>query len=99
MTSKPGKTLLFSDEIQACPAAVNRLRYFYEQIPELHVIAAGSLLEFVLEDLPSFGVGRVRSLFVYPLSFQEFLAALGKETLGDLVRKASPENPLVTCCP
>lgn len=95
VTSKSGKTLLFLDEIQACPAAVNRLRYFYEQIPELHVIAAGSLLEFVLEDLPSFGVGRVRSLFVYPLSFQEFLAALGKETLGDLVRKASPENPLL----
>lgn len=95
VTSKPGKTLLFLDEIQACPAAVNRLRYFYEQIPELHVIAAGSLLEFVLEDLPSFGVGRVRSLFVYPLSFQEFLAAQGKETLGDLVRKASPENPLL----
>ena len=54
-----------------------------------------TLAKLLGEDLPSFGVGRVRSLFVYPLSFQEFLAALGKETLGDLVRKASPENPLL----
>lgn len=48
-----GKTLLFFDEIQACPAAINRLRYFYESYPEQHLIATGSLLEFALETLPS----------------------------------------------
>ena len=61
------KTLLFFDEIQECPKAIEKLRYFYEEFPNLHVIAAGSLLEFALEDLPSFGVGRIRSIFMYPL--------------------------------
>lgn len=89
-----GKTLLFIDEIQACPEAINKLRYFYEQYPELHLIAAGSLLEFVLADLPSFGVGRVRSLFMYPLSFEEFMRANGEELLVSAYKNASPENPL-----
>ena len=60
----PGSTLLFLDEIQICPEAIKALRYFKEKLPALHVIAAGSLLEFVLEDeelLFSFPVGRVRS--------------------------------------
>lgn len=70
-----GRTLLFFDEIQACPAAVSSLRFFFEKMPELHVAAAGSLLEFALQSLPSYGVGRVRSLFVYPFSFDEFLGA------------------------
>ena len=56
------KTLLFFDEIQACPKAINRLRYFYEKYPEQHLIAAGSLLEFALETMPSYGVGRIRSI-------------------------------------
>ena len=90
-----GKTLLFIDEIQACPEAINKLRYFYEQYPELHLIAAGSLLEFVLADLPSFGVGRVRSLFMYPLSFEEFLCANGEKLLVEAYQSASPEIPLV----
>ena len=90
-----GKTLLFIDEIQACPEAINKLRYFYEQYPELHLIAAGSLLEFVLADLPSFGVGRVRSLFMYPLSFEEFLCANGEKLLVEAYQSASPEMPLV----
>src|ERR1700677_1079048 len=68
----PGKTLLFFDEIQACISAISSLRFFYEKYPDLHVIAAGSLLEFALVELPSFGVGRVRSMFIYPLSFGEF---------------------------
>lgn len=89
-----GKTLLFLDEIQACPAAINKLRYFYEKMPGLHVIAAGSLLEFALRDLPSFGVGRIRSLFMYSFCFQEFLWALGKHALADMVVQASPEHPL-----
>ena len=89
-----GKTLLFLDEIQSCPAAIGKLRYFYEQYPELHLIAAGSLLEFALEDLPSFGVGRIRSIFMYPFSFEEFLMALGENNLVEAYRNASPQNPL-----
>ena len=89
-----GKTLLFIDEIQACPEAINKLRYFYEQYPELHLIAAGSLLEFVLADLPSFGVGRIRSLFMYPFSFKEFLHANGEDLLITAYQNASPEKPL-----
>lgn len=89
-----GETLLFIDEIQACPDAINKLRYFYEQYPELHVIAAGSLLEFVLADLPSFGVGRVRSLYMYPFSFEEFLHANGESMLVDAYRNACCVSPL-----
>lgn len=88
-------TLLFIDEIQACPKAIMRLRYFYEQLPRLHVVAAGSLLEFALEDLPSFGVGRIRSVFIYPLSFREFLRAEKGSGLADLISKATPSEPLV----
>ena len=72
----PGKTLLFFDEIQACPRAITALRYFYEEMPELHVVAAGSLLEFALE-VSSFPVGRVQFLNLYPLCFAEYLEAIG----------------------
>ena len=72
---EPGKTLLFLDEIQACPKALHSLWFFREDYPELHVIAAGSLLEFALKDMRSYGVGRISSLFVYPMSFDEFLEA------------------------
>ncbi|MDD5673524.1 MAG: AAA family ATPase [Chitinivibrionales bacterium] len=72
----PGKTLLVIDEIQACPRAITALRYFFEEIPLLHVIAAGSLLEFALGDI-SFPVGRVQFLYCYPLTFAEYLAATG----------------------
>lgn len=88
------KTLIFFDEIQSCPNAISLLRYFYEQMPGLHVIAAGSLLEFALEELPSFGVGRIRSVFMYPLSFCEFLDAQGASMLKKEMLSASPENPL-----
>ena len=89
-----GKTLLFIDEIQSCPAAIGKLRYFYEQYPELHLIAAGSLLEFALEDLPSFGVGRIRSIYMYPFSFEEFMMAMGEKNLVEAYRNASPQKPL-----
>ncbi len=72
----PEKTLLFFDEIQACPRAITALRYFYEEMPELHVVAAGSLLEFALKDA-SFPVGRVKFLNLYPLCFAEYLEAIG----------------------
>ena len=77
---EPGRTLLFIDEIQECPAAVMALRYFFEQVPELHVIGAGSLLEFALEaERIRIPVGRIQPLFMYPLSFAEFLSAVGEE--------------------
>jgi predicted AAA+ superfamily ATPase len=90
----PGETLLFFDEIQSCIPAMKTLRYFYEKHPRQHLIAAGSLLEFALEEIPSFGVGRLHSIFMYPFSFYEFLGALGDEVLAEACRKAGPENPL-----
>jgi predicted AAA+ superfamily ATPase len=90
----PGRTLLFLDEIQACIPAISSLRYFYEEYPELHVIAAGSLLEFALQELPSFGVGRIRSMYMYPFSFDEYLRATGAKMLAAALQKAMPENPL-----
>jgi predicted AAA+ superfamily ATPase len=92
----PGKTLLFFDEIQSCPNAISALRFFYEDYPELHVIAAGSLLEFALEELPSFGVGRIQSLFLYPFSFAEFMTACNEELLWTEVCNASPEKPVIS---
>lgn len=80
----PGKDLLFFDEIQECPNAIASLRYFYEQIPELHVIAAGSLLEFVLGSIP-FPVGRVQLIEMHPMSFSEFLLASGNEPVLQLI--------------
>lgn len=91
-----GKTLLFFDEIQMCQEAISSLRFFWEDIPDLHVIAAGSLLEFTLSEIPTFGVGRIHSLFMYPMSFDEFLEALGMEALQEAKRKASPDSPLPT---
>ena len=89
-----GKTLLFFDEIQACPRAISALRFFYEDYPDLHVVAAGSLLEFALEELPSFGVGRIRSFYMYPFSFSEFMNACGENMLWNEICKSSPEKPL-----
>ena len=89
-----GKTLLFIDEIQVSQEAIMSLRYFKEDYPELHVIAAGSLLEFTLEELPSFGVGRIRSLYMYPFSFDEFLLAQGLDTTVDFKHKATSLSPL-----
>ena len=70
-------TLLFIDEIQESPKAIMQLRYFYEEKPELYVIAAGSLLEFSFKKVPSFPVGRIEYLYLYPLNFKEFLSATG----------------------
>lgn len=90
----PGETLLFIDEIQMCKEAIMSLRYFKEDYPELHVIAAGSLLEFALEELPSFGVGRIRSVYMYPFSFDEFLMAQGLDLTVTYKQKANAANPL-----
>lgn len=90
----PGDTLLFLDEIQACSEAIHSLWFFYEDYPELHVVAAGSLLEFALKKMTSFGVGRVRSLFMYPMSFDEFLVATGNAGWIEVKQSASPDNPV-----
>jgi predicted AAA+ superfamily ATPase len=73
------ETLLFIDEIQESVNAIKLLRYFYEEIPSLHLIAAGSLLEFAMKDVSSFPVGRVEYLYLHPLNFSEFLEAIGKQ--------------------
>lgn len=76
---RSGDTLLFFDEIQNSPKTIARLRYFYEDIPAVYVIAAGSLLENVVDVNTSFPVGRVDYLPVRPCSFREFMAATGHE--------------------
>ena len=73
-SNKP--TLLFIDEIQESPKAIQMLRYFYEEKPDLYVVAAGSLLEFALRKVPSFPVGRIEYLYLYPLNFEEYLGAI-----------------------
>jgi predicted AAA+ superfamily ATPase len=92
----PGRTLLFLDEIQKSADAIQSLWSFKEDYKELHVVAAGSLLEFALQDLPSFGVGRIRSLLVYPFSFDEFLVAEGKADWVKAKQEANTEKPLLT---
>ncbi|MBM4355051.1 MAG: ATP-binding protein [Deltaproteobacteria bacterium] len=83
---RPGKSLLFLDEIQACPRAMVSLRYFKEQLPKLHVVGAGSLLEFAARDI-SFPVGRVQFLEMFPMTFAEFLWARGKAKAAEVVLK------------
>ena len=91
-TQKPN-LLLFLDEVQATPNALAALRYLYEQLPELPIIAAGSLLEFVLSDHEfSMPVGRVEYAWLYPLSFAEFLRARGKIFLAETLNAFQPEK-------
>ena len=87
-SSRDGRILLFLDEIQECPEAIGALRHFYEQMPELHVIAAGSLLEVMLDrgDV-SFPVGRVQHAYMFPMSFEEFLLAHGEEQAVEALHK------------
>jgi predicted AAA+ superfamily ATPase len=91
----PGKTLLFFDEVQICPRALIALRYFYESMPELHVIAAGSLLEFCIEQV-GLPVGRVQFLYAYPMSFKEFLWALDETFLVDAILHHDINTPFQT---
>ncbi len=78
LPNEPQNTLLFIDEIQEIPFVIKQLRYFYEELPALHVIAAGSLLEFVLGELKSFPVGRIEEMTLHPLDFEEFLKAMNE---------------------
>ncbi len=83
----PGKrTLLFIDEIQNEPKAVGLLRYFYEEMPWLHIIAAGSRLQTLIKQRVSFPVGRVEYLSLRPCSFLEYLGAMGEEALAGMIK-------------
>lgn len=88
-----GETLLFIDEIQESPKAIGLLRYFYEELPDLHVISAGSLLEFALKKVKSFPVGRVEFLYLHPLNFAEYLEAIEHEVANEQLHKI-PVNPV-----
>ena len=84
----PGKTLLFLDEVQAVPEVFACLRFFYELLPSLHVIAAGSLLEFILQDHDfSMPVGRIEYLHLGPMTYEEYLAASEKSHLSELLQQ------------
>ena len=91
----PGETLLFIDEIQQTPRAIMALRYFYEQMPELHVVAAGSLMEFAFGEI-SVPVGRVQYLHLHPMTFYEYLLATGKEVMAEEVLKPPQEVSDIT---
>ncbi len=81
----PENTLLIFDEVQEVPRALSSLKYFYENAPEYHIVCAGSLLGIALHAGTSFPVGKVDFLKLYPLSFQEFLMATGKERFAELL--------------
>ena len=86
-------TLLFFDEIQTCERALTSLKYFCEQTPDYHIIAAGSLLGVTLNRQEfSFPVGKVDRLQVFPLDFEEFLWALGRKSGSELIRKCFENN-------
>ncbi len=88
-SKKEGRTLLFLDEIQASSHALSLLRYFYEDTPEIYVIAAGSLLETMLDKHVSLPVGRVEYLAIHPCSFIEYLTAIGEERFVNFIQTAS----------
>lgn len=93
---QPEKSLLFIDEIQFSALAIKMLRYFYEEIPELAVIAAGSLLEAVVSDEhQSFPVGRTENLWIHPLSFAEYLGATGRKDLLDAYHSMPASLPQI----
>ncbi|MBQ6394111.1 ATP-binding protein [Candidatus Saccharibacteria bacterium] len=86
------KTLIILDEIQDCKNALASLKNFCEEAPEYHIAVAGSLLGISLHDEASFPVGKVNSMFLYPLSFCEFIRAIGKDKLADALETESFEN-------
>ena len=90
---QPGRTLLFLDEVQQVPKALTSLRYFNEDMPELHVVAAGSLIDFAIEEV-GIPVGRVSSLYMYPVSFVEFLVAKGRSLAAQALLDHDPRVPV-----
>jgi predicted AAA+ superfamily ATPase len=89
----PGNTLLFIDEIQEVPRAIIALRYFYEDMPKLHVVAAGSLVDFAIEQV-GVPVGRISFLYMYPMSFIEYLCARDSQRLAIEIIQHEPTKPL-----
>ncbi|MFZ1984032.1 MAG: AAA family ATPase [Desulfatitalea sp.] len=86
-----GSTLVFIDEVQNSGIAMNQLRYFYEEMPDLHVIAAGSLLEVKMKSEGfAFPVGRVEYCYLHPVTFDEFLAALGETEAQNYIHSVKP---------
>ncbi|MDA3886535.1 MAG: AAA family ATPase [Candidatus Delongbacteria bacterium] len=90
-----GTTLLFFDEIQQCPEAIVSLRYFYEKLPNLHLIAAGSLLDHTLNNMKySIPVGRIEFAYMHPLNFYEFLIAQGEKQLTEYLNNYSLDKAI-----
>lgn len=90
-----GKTLLIFDEVQECPKAITALKYFCENLPKLHVVCAGSLLGVALKQQNiSFPVGKVNRMQLYPMSFREFLEALGQEKYVELFQNWNVEREI-----
>ena len=83
----PGNTLLIIDEVQECPQAIECLKYFCEDAPDIHIAVAGSLLGIALHAQVSFPVGKVDMLRLYPMTFSEFLCAVGRQQMADELRK------------
>ena len=91
----PGETLLFLDEIQECPRAITSLKYFCENMRELHLVCAGSLLGVAIKkEQISFPVGKVNRLRLYPMSFKEFVIASGREDLINVFEKWPADRPI-----
>jgi predicted AAA+ superfamily ATPase len=91
----PGATLLFLDEVQACPSALATLRYFFELMPGLHVIAAGSMLDFALGEFKHpMPVGRIEFLHLHPMSFEEFAGAVEGAALAEHLGRISLGQPV-----
>lgn len=93
---EPQNTLIIFDEIQSAPKVVESLKYFCEEAPEYAVIAAGSLLGVSIHEGISFPVGKVDELRLFPMSFSEYLRAVGEESLAELIEKKDVKNPLVS---
>jgi len=88
-----GETLIFLDEIQACPEAIVTLRYFFEKHPALHIIAAESLLDFALKEMKySMPVGRIEFCYMYPMSFKEFIIALSEDRILNYMENYSLDS-------
>lgn len=92
---EPEETLIILDEIQDIPKAITALKFFHEQAPEYHIVCAGSLLGVSLHEGVSFPVGKVNFLNLYPLSFSEFLMAIGKEQYASLINSENPDVQLI----
>ena len=93
VTITPGNTLIILDEIQNVPKVLESLKYFCEEAPEYHVVAAGSLLGVAIHEGISYPVGKVDMLDLYPLNFREFLCAMGEEALSDALN--TKDYPLI----